>query len=92
MPKNNTTKPDETPPPLTISGDITVSSVEKVLQEIRKALKKSVQIKVNVQKVDNYDLAFLQLIMALKKESGIQLDLIDLDQSKLENLGLRILS
>lgn len=70
-----------------ISGEVTVSNIQKNYNEIKNLLNKVNELDVIVKGISSYDLSFLQLLNSLKQDKRIRLELIEIGSEKLERFG-----
>ncbi len=81
---------------LEISGNLVINHIEKIYKEIAEKIDFSRNLNITIQSVENIDITFVQLVLALKKEySEKQLSLevvIDLPEdlwTLLKNAGIK---
>lgn len=54
-----------------VSGELTVSHIENIRDEILQAAMGASSIKLNIKEISMIDLSFLQLLISMKKSEGI---------------------
>ncbi len=70
-----------------LSGSITISNIKKTINQIKKNISTSDKVMVIVEKIDPFDLTFLQLISALKKEKKVHLTYSEFSSTQMVQLG-----
>ena len=55
---------------ITLRGELTVSHIDTIRNEILKLSKGSESVRLNVREITMIDLSFLQLLISLKKSEG----------------------
>ncbi len=72
-----------------ISGDITIVNVKKLYQEIDSKLQANNKLKVTVENLQTFDLAFIQLLYALKRKRSLTLniDISEKQENALKRFG-----
>ncbi len=51
---------------ITLSGQLTINSIVKILAEMKELLKNASNVNIHVKEVENIDLTFIQLLFAIK--------------------------
>ncbi len=81
----------ETETQLNFSGDLTLNNVEAIKKDIISLIKDATKIKVEIRKVTNIDLSFIQLLYSMKKQFKenitFDIELPETLKSMMENAG-----
>jgi len=51
---------------ITLSGQLTINSIVKLVAEMKPLLKNASNVKIHVKEVENIDLTFIQMLFAIK--------------------------
>lgn len=75
---------------ITMSGQLTISNITKIVAEMKVLLKNASKVTINVKEVENMDLTFVQLLFAIKNSGRMENYKTNINMDLSEELTLLI--